>query len=97
MTFWLFQIPNSLLPQHEYRDANYSKDKKKKRKKDKDSDAEDEGNITLLEPDKIENIKENDTGTIVTPASDEESHAANPNDIQAEDNVTSKHELERKK
>lgn len=35
------------------------KDKKnKKRKKDKDSDAEDDPNAPLLEPEKIEDIKE---------------------------------------
>lgn len=66
------QIP--VLLQHEHRDGNNSKDKKnKKRKKDKDSDAEDDTNITLLEPEKIENIKENDTGTIVSSSPDERS------------------------
>lgn len=39
------------------------KDKKRKRKKDKDSDAEEDTNV-LIEPEKIENIKEHDTDTI---------------------------------
>lgn len=51
--------------QHEYRDGLSEKSKKKKNKKDKDSDAEDDPNVTLLEPEKIESIKENETGTIV--------------------------------
>lgn len=51
---------------HEYRDGSPDKSKKKKHKKDKDSDAEDDTNVTALEPEKIENIKENETGTIVT-------------------------------
>lgn len=50
---------------HDYRDGSSASSKKKKHKKDKDSDAEDDANITLLEPEKIENIKENETGTIV--------------------------------
>lgn len=58
--------------QHEYKDGTPNgKDKKsKKQKKDKDSDAEDDPNITLLEPEKIENIKENETGTIVPTSVD---------------------------
>lgn len=51
--------------QHEHRDGSSGSSKKKKHKKDKDSDAEDDPNVTLLEPEKIENIKENETGTIV--------------------------------
>lgn len=56
--------------QHEYRDGSGSSSKKKKHKKDKDSDAEDDPNVTLLEPEKIENIKENETGTIVESSVD---------------------------
>lgn len=55
--------------QHEYRDGS-GQSKKKKHKKDKDSDAEDDPNVTLLEPEKIENIKENETGTIVESSVD---------------------------
>ena len=53
--------------QHEYRDGtNSAKDKKNKKlkKKDKDSDAEEDANALLLEPEKIENIKENETGSV---------------------------------
>lgn len=53
--------------QHEHRDGSTKDKKNKKHKKDKDSDAEDDANVILLEPEKIENIKENETGTIVTP------------------------------
>lgn len=72
--FWLF--PNltedvgffaSFWPlyQHEYKDGTESTGKKsKKRKRDKESDVEDEGNVTLLDTNKIDNIKENETGTI---------------------------------
>jgi len=74
--FWLF--PNltedvgflaSFWPlyTHEYRDGASAKDKKnKRRKKDKDSDAEDEPIASSLEPEKIENIKENFTGSVTT-------------------------------
>lgn len=55
-----------LFIQHEYRDGSNKDKKDKKQKKDKESDAEDDPNVTLLEPEKIENIKENETGTIVT-------------------------------
>ncbi|XP_031616897.1 translocation protein SEC62 isoform X2 [Contarinia nasturtii] len=55
---------------HDYRDGSSDKSKKKKNKKDKDSDAEDDSNVTLLEPEKIENIKENETGTIVSSSVD---------------------------
>ncbi len=41
-----------------------SKEKKRKRKKDKDSDAEEDVNAPI-EAEKIENIKEHDTETIV--------------------------------
>lgn len=74
--------------QHEYRDANYAKDKKnKKRKKDKDSDAEDDGNVPLLEPETIENIKENVTGTVVAASTDEllQSHVTASRDDDEED------------
>lgn len=56
--------------QHEHRDGSPDKSKKKKHKKDKDSDAEDDPNVTTLEPEKIENIKENETGTIVASSAD---------------------------
>lgn len=58
--------------QHEYKDgtANGKDRKSKKQKKDKESDAEDDPNVTLLEPEKIENIKENETGTIVPSSVD---------------------------
>lgn len=62
--------------QHEYKDGSTSKDKKnKRRKKDKDSDAEEEPNASSLEPEKIENIKENFTGS-VTPNPDPAAAAA---------------------
>lgn len=51
--------------QHEYHDGSTDeKSKKKKHKKDKDSDEEDT-NITPLEAEKIENIKENETGSVI--------------------------------
>lgn len=53
---------------HSESDASKSK-KAKKKKKDKDSDAEEEA---PLEPEKIENIKENETGSVVDPQLDEE-------------------------
>lgn len=72
--FWLF--PNltedvgffaSFWPlyKHELRDGTPTNNKKlKKRKRDKDSDAEDETQDPLIDKEKIDNIKENDTGTI---------------------------------
>jgi translocation protein SEC62 len=71
--FWLF--PNltedvgffaSFWPlyTHEYKDGSSLSKKTKKRKRDKDSDAEDDSNAPLLDKDKIDNIKENETGTI---------------------------------
>lgn len=73
MKFFIF--PNGFFPsfvQHEYRETATSKGKKsKKHKKDKDSDAEDDPNVTLLETTKIENIKENETGTIVSESVEE--------------------------
>lgn len=51
--------------QHEYfDDSTDEKSKKKKQKKDKDSDEEDT-NVTPLEAEKIENIKENETGSVI--------------------------------
>lgn len=70
--FWLF--PNltedvgffeSFWPlyKHDYKDGTAPK-KLKKRKRDKDSDAEDESTVPLIEQEKIDNIKENETGTV---------------------------------
>lgn len=72
--------------QHEYRDGSSDKSKKKKHKKDKDSDAEDDPNVTTLEPEKIENIKENETGTIVASSVDAliSSHDDGADDDQSE-------------
>lgn len=62
-----FVSPFLICTQHEYRDGTTNKEKKsKRRKKDKDSDGEDDATAPLLEPEKIENIKENFTGS-VTP------------------------------
>lgn len=91
------------LSQHEYRDGSTSKkDKKdKKRKKDKDSDAEDDANITLLEPEKIENIKENETGTLVTPsasdAADKTKSESSEIIADVKDDKLSEETLQRKK
>lgn len=88
---------------HEYRDgSNNRKDKKdKKRKKDKDSDGEDDANITLLEPEKIENIKENETGTLVTPSSsdvaDNTKAESSKNIVDVKDDKLSNDPLLRKK
>lgn len=71
--FWLF--PNltedvgffeSFWPlyKHDYKDGTQSSKKLKKRKRDKDSDAEDESTVPLIEQEKIDNIKENETGTV---------------------------------
>lgn len=72
--FWLF--PNltedvgffeSFWPlyKHDYKDGSAQSSKKlKKRKRDKDSDAEDESTVPLIEQEKIDNIKENETGTV---------------------------------
>lgn len=69
---------NGIQLQHECRDGSSGKSKKKKHKKEKDSDAEDDANVTLLEPETIENIKENETGTIV---------ASSVEDLRANDDV----------
>ena len=105
---WYFSInvPLSIyyLFQHEYNDGSNTKDKKKKRKKEKDSDNEDDANVTLLEPEKIENIKENETGTIndsssstltkrkIVAAEDKSNNVEDDKEqlLQNSDNLTSK-------